>query len=109
MKKLTLPLNPHKGLKIFCRTCRIDNPKCNHYNQQLYRVRIHIPGNSKSVRTKFLEATNYNEAVIECVDFEKQLKANGYERTVITFSETSTDYTIGDAVVKYRECISITY
>ena len=106
MKKLTLPLNPHKGLKIFCRTCRIDNPKCNHYNQQLYRVRIHIPGNSKSVRTKFLEATNYNEAVIECVDFEKQLKANGYERTVITFSETSTDYTIGDAVVKYREYMS---
>lgn len=106
MKKLTLPLNPHKGLKIFCRTCRIDNPKCNHYNQQLYRVRIHIPGSSKSVRTKFLEATNYNEAVIECVDFEKQLKANGYERTVITFSETSTDYTIGDAVVKYREYMS---
>jgi hypothetical protein len=41
--------------------------------------------------------------VIECVDFEKQLKANGYEKTVITFSETSTDYNIVDALVKYRE------
>jgi integrase len=106
MKILTLPQHPHKGLKIFCRTCRIDNPKCNHYDRQAYRVRIHIPGNSDSIRTKFLEATNYNDAVIECVDFEKQLKANGYEKTVITHSENSTDYTIGDAVVKYREYIS---
>lgn len=106
MKKLTLPQNPHKGLKIFCRTCRIDNPKCNHYDRQVYRVRIHIPGNSESVRTKFLEATNYNDAVIECVDFEKELKANGYERTTITHSESSTDYSIGEAVVKYREYMS---
>jgi integrase len=106
MKKLTLPQNPHKGLKIFCRTCRVDNPKCNHFDRQVYRVRIHIPGNSESVRTKFLEATNYNDAVIECVDFEKELKANGYERTTITHSETSIDYSIGDAVVKYREYMS---
>ena len=106
MKKLTLPQNPHKGLKIFCRTCRVDNPKCNHYDRQVYRVRIHIPGNSESIRTKFLEATNYNDAIIECVDFEKELKANGYERTVITHSETSIDYSIVDAVVKYREYMS---
>ena len=106
MKKLTLPQNPHKGLKIFCRTCRVDNPKCNHYDRQLYRVRIHIPGNSKCVRTKFLEAENYNDAVAECVDFERELKSNGYERTIVTFSEYSTDYSIGDAVVKYREYMS---
>ena len=106
MKKITLPKNPYRGLKIFCRTCRIDNPKCNHYDRQLYRVRIHIPGNSKSVRTKFLEAENYNDAVAECVDFERELKSNGYERTIATFSETSTDYSIGDAVVKYREYMS---
>ncbi|NCA30706.1 MAG: hypothetical protein EBS93_08320 [Chitinophagia bacterium] len=72
----------------------------------MYRVRIHIPGNSKSVRTKFLEAENYNDAVAECVDFERELKSNGYERTIVTFSETSTDYSIGDAVVKYREYMS---
>ena len=106
MKKLTLPQNPHKGLKIFCRTCRIDNPKCKHYERQVYRVRIHIPGDSSSVRTKFLEAENYNDAVAECVDFERELKANGYERTAVTFSETSTDYSIVDAIVKYREYMS---
>ena len=106
MRKLTLPYNPHKGLKIFCRTCRIDNPKCKHYDRQVYRVRIHIPGNSESVRTKFLEAQNYDDAVAECVDFERELKINGYERMAVTFSQTSTDYNIGDAVIKYREYMS---
>ena len=106
MRKLTLPKNPHKGLKIFCRSCRVDNPKCKHFDRQVYRVRIHIPGDSASVRTKFLEADNYNDAVAECVDFERELKSNGYERTNVTFSETSTDYNIGDAVVKYREYMS---
>ena len=106
MRKLTLPKNPHKGLKIFCRTCRVDNPKCKHYDRQVYRVRIHIPGNSGSIRTKFLDADNYDDAVAECVDFERELKSNGYERTAVTFSETSIDYTIVDAVVKYREYMS---
>jgi integrase len=106
MKKLTLPKNPHKGLKIYCRSCRIDNCKCKNYDRQVYRVRIHIPGNSASIRTKFLEADNYNDAVVECVDFERELKSNGYERTAVTFSETSTDYSIVDAVIKYREYMS---
>ena len=106
MRKLTLPHNPHKGLKIFCRTCRIDNPKCKHFDRQVFRVRIHIPGNSKSIRTKFLVADNYNNAVAECVDFERDLKINGYDKTVVAFSETSTDYKIGDAVIKYREYMS---
>jgi integrase len=69
-------------------------------------VRIHIPGNSKSIRTKFLIANNYNNAVAECVDFERELKSNGYERMAVTFSQTSTDYNIGDAVIKYREYMS---
>ena len=103
MKKLTLPKNAHKGLKIFCKTCRVDNPRCRHYNRQVYRVRVHIPGNSNSIKTKVLDATNYSEAIIECIDFEKELKSNGYERTIVSLSETSTDYGIGDAVVKYRE------
>ena len=106
MKKLTLPKNAHKGLKIFCKTCRVDNPRCRHYSRQVYRVRVHIPGNSNSIKTKVLDATNYNEAVIECIDFEKELKSNGYERTIVSISETSTDYGIGDAVVKYREYMS---
>ena len=76
MKKLTLPKNAHKGLKIFCKTCRVDNPRCRHYSRQVYRVRVHIPGNSNSIKTKVLDATNYSSAIIECIDFEKELKSN---------------------------------
>ena len=106
MKKITLPKNPYKGLKIYCKTCRVPNPKCKHYDRQIYQVRLHIPGTKHEVKSKNLNAVNYNDAVIECVEFEKELKANGYERTNVIFSETSTDYSIGDAAIKYREYMS---
>ena len=106
MKKLTLPKNPHRGLKIYCKACRVDNAKCKHYEQHTYRIRVHVPGTKNNVRVKFLNAENYNDAVIECVEFEKDLKATGYEKTNVIESETSTDYNIADAVVKYREYMS---
>ena len=106
MKKLILPKNPHKGLKLYCKACRVDNAKCKHYEQHTYRIRVHVPGTKNSVRVKFLSAENYNDAVIECVEFEKDLKTAGYEKANIIESETSTDYNIADAVVKYREYMS---
>jgi len=106
MKKLTLPKSPHKGLKIFCKTCRVDNPRCKHYNRQIYRVRIHIPGTKNSTKSFYLEAENYNDAVIECALIEKELIQNGFEKVNQIDSESLTDYNIGDAVVKYREYMS---
>ncbi len=106
MKKLTLPQNPHKGLKIFCKTCRIHNPNCKHYDRQIYQVRIHVPGTKHEVKSKNLEADNYNDAVAECVDFERELKSNGFEKINTIFSDISTDYSIGDAIIKYREYMS---
>jgi integrase len=106
MRKLTLPKNPHKGLKIFCKSCRIHNPNCKHYDRQIYQVRIHVPGTKHEVKSKNLEADNYNDAVAECIDFERELKSNGFERTIVKFSENSNDYNIGDAVVKFREYMS---
>ncbi len=103
MIKLTLPKNPHKGLKIFCRTCRVDNRKCRHYDRQVYRVRIHIPGTKNATKSFYLEAVNYNDAVIECALIEKELIQNGFEKVNQTDSDSLTDYSIGDAVVKYRE------
>ena len=103
MIKLTLPKNPHKGLKIFCRTCRVDNSKCRHYDRQVYRVRIHVPGTKNASKSFYLEAENYNDAVIECALIEKELIQNGFEKVSQTDSDSLTDYSIGDAVVKYRE------
>jgi integrase len=106
MKKLTLPKNPHKGLKIFCRTCRVDNSKCKHFDRQVYRVRIHVPGTKNSSKSYYLEAENYNAAVIECALIEKELIQNGFEKINQIDSESLTDYSIVDAVVKYREYMS---
>jgi integrase len=103
MKKLTLPKNPHKGLKIFCKTCRIDNSKCRHYDRQVYRVRVHIPGTKNNTKSFYLESVNYNDAIVECALFEKELIQNGFERVKQTDSESLTDYSIRDAIVKYRE------
>jgi integrase len=103
MTKLSLPKNPHKGLKIFCRTCRVDNSRCRHYNRQVYRVRIHVPGTKNASKSFYLEAENYNDAVIECALIEKELIQNGFEKVKQIDSISLTDYSIGDAVVKYRE------
>lgn len=106
MRKLTLPKNPHKGLKIFCRTCRVDNSKCKHFDRQVYRVRIHIPGTRNSTKSYYLEAENYNSAVIECALIEKELIQNDFEKVKQTDSANLTDYSLADAVVKYREYLS---
>jgi integrase len=103
MIKLALPKNPHKGLKIFCRTCRVDNSKCRHYDRQVYRVRIHVPGSKNASKSFYLEAKKYNDAIIECALIEKELIQNGFEKVKQIDSVSLTDYSIGDAVVKYRE------
>ena len=106
MIKLTLPKNPYKGLKIFCRTCRVDNRKCRHYDRQVYRVRIHVPGTKNATKSFYLEAKNYNDAIIECALIEKELIQNGFEKVKQIDSLSLTDYSIGDALVKYREYMS---
>ena len=106
MIKLSLPKNPYKGLKIFCRTCRVDNSKCRHYDRQVYRVRIHVPGTKNATKSFYLEAKNYNDAIIECALIEKELIQNGFEKIKQIDSVSLTDYSIGDALVKYREYMS---
>ena len=106
MRKLTLPKNPHKGLKIFCRTCRVDNSKCKHFDRQVYRVRIHVPGTINSTKSYYLDAENYNSAVIECALIEKELIQNGFEKVKQTDSDNLSDYSLADAVIKYREYMS---
>ena len=106
MIKLTLPKNPHKGLKIFCRTCRVDNSNCRHYDRQVYRVRIHVPGTKNATKSFYLEAKNYNDAIIEGALIEKELIQNGFEKVKQIDSVSLNDYSIGDALVKYREYMS---
>ena len=106
MRKITLPKNHHKGLYIYCKTCRTYNPKCKHLDRQFYRLRIHIPGTKNGVKSIFLTAQNYNDAVIEAVNFENDLALNGFQQFKATNIDSSNDYNIGDAVIKYRQYLT---
>jgi integrase len=104
MNKLKLPKNPHKGMKIYCHKCKRDNPTCNHYDVHKFKVKIHVIGGDGKKRTKVLDSKNYNDAVKEAIDFEKELKLSNYEKVVVT--EEGNDYSILDAVVQYQRYLS---
>jgi integrase len=107
MKKLKLPKNPHKGLKTYCHKCKRDNPTCNHHDILKYKIKIHIKGGENKKRTKILDATTYNDAVKEAIDFEKELTSNNYY--VAEEEEVGNDYSIFDAVVQYTRYLSGDY
>lgn len=108
MNKLTLPKNLHKGLKVFCRQCNEDNSKCRHYDNQVYRVRIHVPGSKNTVKTKVIAAKEYDDAVIEAIAFKKELSANDFTTIENKLDEDAdidegNDYSIFDALIKYNQ------
>jgi integrase len=105
MSILKLPKNPYKGLKLFCKTCRVDNPKCNHHDRIIYRVRVHVPGTIKDIKSKMLSATNYEDAVAQSIEFEKELKSNSYE-TVKPKVDEGNDYSVLGAIVKYNQYLN---
>ncbi len=107
MEKLKLPKNPHTGLKIYCHKCKRDNPTCNHYDIQRYKVRLHVPGTKNKKVTKVLVAANYNDAVVEAIAFEKELKSNNYQKVEV--SEIGNDYSILDAVIRYNQYLTGNY
>lgn len=107
MNKLKLPKNPHTGLKIYCHRCKRDNPTCNHYDIFKYKVRIHVPGTQNKKVTKVLDAVNYNDAVVEAIALEKELKSNNYQKIIM--SEIGNDYSILDAVIRYNQYLSGNY
>ena len=107
MKKLTLPKNHLKGLKIYCNKCKKYNPKCNHIDDLLYRVVVHIPGTKNSTKIKTLISKNYEEAVKESIDIIKELKSNDYRD--LTTDNDSKEYTMIGAIIKYNQYLSGEY
>lgn len=105
MNKLILPKNAHKGLKIFCKKCNEDNSKCKHYDNQTYRVRIHVPGSKSTVKTRVISATDYDDAVIEAIAFKKELNSNNFKTIESTLDE-GNDYSILDACIKYNQYLN---
>ena len=79
MTKLNLPKNPINGLKIFCKKCRQNNTGCKHYEDQYYRLMVHVPGSKGNTKSKILKSRNYDDALIESINFKKSLSSNQYE------------------------------
>lgn len=105
MRKLTMPKNPYKGIKIYCKKCKAYNPKCNHFESFTYKVRVHIPGTKKSVKSKILNSKVYSDAVTEAINFEKHLKSNNYE-TIVADTEEGNDYSVIDSIIKYNHYLN---
>lgn len=81
MKK-TLKYQKISGLIVFCKKCRSDvygNSKkaknCNHPLEcQSYKAIVRVPNSGYERKTKILSARNYEDALVEFVEFQKQVK-----------------------------------
>ncbi|MFG4004603.1 tyrosine-type recombinase/integrase [Flavobacterium aquidurense] len=111
MNKLVLPKNPYRGIKVFCRVCNADNTGCKHYESQVFRVRVHVPGSKNTVKTKKLESLQYADAVAEAIAFEKTLNATEFT-TVGKIVENNinedqgNDYSLIDSIIKYSQFLN---
>lgn len=77
MNKLKKP--KHTGMKIYCTTCCRDNPACKHFGRHVYRIRLHVKGSLKAIRSKKLVSRDYDEAVEEAIAFKKEMLKNGFK------------------------------
>jgi integrase len=106
MRNIKLPSKPFKGLKIFCRICRGKVKGCNHESKDLvYRLIVHIPNSGGKQITKNLSAENYEDAVVESIEFRRHLENSNYSRIDDSIEELSTDedYSLAHAIIKYNQ------
>jgi hypothetical protein len=101
MSKLKLRKN-RDGIKIWCRKCRQHNKGCKHYEYQNYRANYvdSITGKHKS---KILLATDYDNAVIEAINFKKELEQ---QKNLTPASIDGNDYDLATGIVKYQMYLS---
>ncbi len=76
-----LEYKPFKGLQIVCNKCKrtihkevLPDTKCSHpIESQRYKVVMKIPNTGGERKSLNLNVRTYNEAVVECIKFEKEL------------------------------------
>jgi len=103
----TLEYQKLNGLFVFCKKCRSDvNGKsktaksCNHpLESQSYKAIVRIPNSGYDRKTKILNARNFEDAVLEFVDFKKQVK-NPFINSIKTIKLAKTNLLI-ELIPKY--------
>ncbi|WP_299212556.1 hypothetical protein [uncultured Dokdonia sp.] len=102
-KKLPTRNKKHKGLMIYCannkckkyftwteQTLEVDGKtkqkhatcgvsghsytRCKSIDKHVFKARVHIPGTAKGTISRTLKAETYNDAVLEAIAFEKEVK-----------------------------------
>jgi len=109
IKPLYIPENKRwKGLTVYCYRCKTNmtdicnktgNPlkQCPHGGNHVFKVYIHVPGTKNQRRTKKLDTRDINEAIIQAIEFEKEVKNGAYPgqtgkgQKVETKRETTTN------------------
>jgi len=89
------------GLFVFCNKCRSDvNGKsktaksCNHpIESQSYKAIVRIPNSGYDRKTKILNARNFEDAVLEFVNFKKEVK-NPFINSIKTIKPAKTNLLI---------------
>ena len=97
MSKLKLRKN-RDGIKIWCRKCRQHNTGCKHYEHQNYRANYIDPITGKH-KSKILVAKEYDDAVIEAINFKKGLEE---QPNLTPASIDGNDYDLATGIVKYQ-------
>lgn len=101
------------GMYLYCNTCKSHysndsiksttgkcKGKCITNNTVIYKAKIHIPGTKFGVKCKNLTAKNFDEALIEFIDFKAMISANDYQN-IIKKDAINTPHLIIDCMALY--------
>lgn len=111
MQKIKLPKNRIKGLYIYCNGCKTaysndSKIKCN-CKLYFYKAKVHVPGTKRECRTKLLSATNYKDAIIQKIEFEKELVNNNFiKKDILNKTETAKPYYLIDCMDTYMNFLN---
>jgi integrase len=109
MRNIKLPSKPFKGLKLYCRVCRGKVKGCNHTSDNLcYRLIVTVPNSGGQQVTKLLQAENYDDAVIESIDFKRQLEKLKYQMVneKVEIRNSPNAYNLVTAILKYYQYLT---
>lgn len=104
MRNIKLPSKPFKGLKLYCRICRGKVKGCNHTSDNLcYRLIVTVPNSGGKQVTKLLKAENYEDAVIESIEFKRQLEKLKYQtvNAKVELKNSPSVLNLVTAILKY--------
>lgn len=114
---LKIPANYKRcGIKIKClrckcqvgKTCGLTNApvtSCDHVDKHRFNLIVCVPKTPGARRTKIIQSTDFNDALIEMSFFKKNLEATGYRRDETGVTEKQTTALI-DFMMSYIEVIS---